>query len=239
MKRPHILYALLPALLTWGWTGSALAAEPPTLLFLGHETTLITSSAGTRILSDPYQDGSQAGFLEDLPKGLEAEAVTISHPHPDHNHRNAAGRAAELINKAGIYQVGDIRVQVYNGREGSPKGPGMGNRICVFDVDGAKFVHLGDSGIVTDPEILQAITRADVVLVSIDDYVIPIPMIMSFMAEIQARTVIPAHWEGPAQLEAFLKTAPAPYTVSQGGREAPLKPGMPFQVLVMKPAMLR
>jgi L-ascorbate metabolism protein UlaG (beta-lactamase superfamily) len=239
MKRLSLLHALVPGLLAWGWTGSALAAEPPTLLFLGHEATLITSSTGTRILSDPYQDGSQAGFLDDLPKGLEADAVTISHPHPDHNHRSAVGAAAELINKAGTYQVGDIQVRVFNGREGSPKGPGMANRICVFDVGGVKFVHLGDSGIVTDPDILQAITHADVVLVSIDDYVIPIPKIMAFMAEIQARTVVPAHWEGPAQLDAFLKTVPAPYIFNQGGSSTPLCPGMPLQVLVMKPEKTR
>ncbi len=239
MQRPGIRKILLAALLAWGVAGSALAAEPPTLLFLGHGATLLTSSTGIRVLSDPYQDGSQAGFLNDLPKGLEAAAVTISHPHPDHNNWSVVAGRTEVINKAGTYPVGDILVRVFNGREGSPKGPGMGNRICVFDVGGARFVHLGDSGIVTDPEILQAITHADIVLVSIDDYVIPIAKVMAFMAEIQARTVIPAHWEGPGQLETFLKTVPAPYVVQHSNSAIPLTPGMPAQVLVMRPATLQ
>jgi L-ascorbate metabolism protein UlaG (beta-lactamase superfamily) len=239
MRKPGCMRAFLPVLLGWGLMGSTLAAEPPILQFLGHDATLITSSNGIRILSDPYQDGSQAGFLEDLPKGLDAEAVTISHPHPDHNNRNAAGGKAELISKAGIYQIGDIQVRVFDGREGSPHGPGQGNRICVFEVGGARFVHLGDSGIVTDPGILQAISHADVVLVSIDDYVIPIPKVMAFMAAIQARTVIPAHWESQSQLDTFLKTVPTPYVINSSGSTTPLTPDMPFQVRVAKPATLR
>ncbi len=206
MKPPIRLKVVLLALLCGSLTGPALAAEAPILLFLDHEATLITSSTGSRILSDPYQDGSQAGFLGDLPKDLKAEAVTISHPHPDHNNWSVVAGKPEVINQAGTYQVGDIQVRVFNGREGSPKGPGMGNRVCVFELDGVTFVHLGDSGIVTDPEILQAITHADIVLVSIDDYVTPIPQIMPFLEGIKARTIIPAHWEGTSQLEAFLKT---------------------------------
>ena len=218
--------------LLWMTPGPSVAGD---LLFIGHDATLITSTQGVRIASDPYQDGSQAGFLADYPKTVTAEAVTISHPHPDHNNRGAIGGSPVVISQAGAHVIGDVTVRVYNGREGSPKGPGMGNRITVVEVDGSKIVHLGDSGIVTDPEVLQAIDQADVVLVSIDDYVIPVPKVMEFMRDIHARTVVPTHWEGPSQLEAFLKAIPDGTRVAQSGSRLVLHPDMPVQVLVMKP----
>lgn len=217
---------------------SVQAEDTASFLFIGHDATLVTSSSGTRIVSDPYRFGLQAGFLDEFPRNIEADAVTISHPHADHDNRQAVAGKATLINRSGTYQVGDIKVQILDGRHGSPTGPTGGNRISVFEVDGAKVVHLGDSGIVTDPEVLKAIENADVVLVVVGSFVIPIPEIMAFMTRIKARTVVPAHWETYPQLEGFLKLVPADYPVARGGTTLPLTPGMPRQILVMTPMTL-
>jgi L-ascorbate metabolism protein UlaG (beta-lactamase superfamily) len=218
--------------------GPLLAQGTPSLLLIGQDATLVTSAGGTRIVSDPYRNGTQSAFLGDFPLDLQAEAVTVSHPHTDHDNRQVVGGNPTLINRSGSYQMGDIKLTILDGRHGSPAGPAGGNRICVFEVNGAKFVHLGDSGIVTDPEVLKAIENADVVLVVVGSFVIPIPEIMAFMTRIKARTVVPAHWETYPQLESFLKLVPAEYPVTRGGTTLPLAPGMPRQVLVMSPLTL-
>jgi len=233
------LSRLLPALLCLCLPCALRAEEAPNLHFIGQDSTLVTSPGGIRIVSDPYRDGSQSAFLGEFPEGTAADAVTVSHPHPDHNNRQAVAGKATLINRSGIYQLGDITLRVLDGRHGSPAGPAGGNRICVFEVGGVKLVHLGDSGIVTDPEVLKAIEAADVVLVAVGSFVIPIPEIMAFMGAIKARTVVPAHWETYPQLEAFLKRVPADYPVVRGGATLTLTPGMPRQVLVMKPLTLQ
>src|SRR4051794_24332772 len=51
------------------------------LTWLGQACFLLETSAGTRILMDPIPKG--LGYP--LPAGLKADAVTISHEHPDHN----------------------------------------------------------------------------------------------------------------------------------------------------------
>lgn len=240
MNTSRALRSVLSGLLWMSLANPARATKPTSLFFIGQEATLITSSTGIRIVSDPYRDGTQAYFLDDFPKGLEAEAVTVSHAHGDHNNRGAVGGNPQLLNKTGTYQVGDFKIQGYDVREGAPKGTpsDCSNRIFVFEVDGLKFVHLGDSGLVTDPEVLQAIDHADVVLVSIDNYVIPIPEIMTFMSRIKARTVLPAHWESARQMETFLKTVPADYPVVRVGSQVTLQANMPVQVLVMAPDRL-
>jgi len=218
--------------------GSLQATEVPSLLLIGQDSTLLTSAGGTRIVSDPYRNGTQSSFLGDFPTDLQAETVTVSHPHADHDNQQAVGGQPTLINRSGPYHVGDIKLTILDGRHGSPAGPTGGNRISVFEVDGAKFVHLGDSGIITDPEVLKVIENADVVLVVVGSFVIPIPEIMAFMARIKARTVVPAHWETYPQLESFLKGVPVDYPVAGGGSTLALTPGMPQQVLVMTPSAL-
>jgi L-ascorbate metabolism protein UlaG (beta-lactamase superfamily) len=219
--------------------GSLQAEGAPSLLLIGQDATLVTSAGGTRIVSDPYRNGTQSAFLGDFPMDLQADAVTVSHPHADHDNRQAVAGQPTLINRSGSYQVGDIKLTILDGRHGAPGGPAGGNRISVFEVNGAKFVHLGDSGIVTDPEVLKAIENADVVLVVVGSFVIPIPQIMAFMTAIKARTVVPAHWETYPQLEAFLKLVPTEYPVARGGTTLALTPGMPRQVLVMTPLTLQ
>src|SRR5215831_14036095 len=62
----------------------ARAAGPPVvgrLSWLGQSCFVLETAAGTRIVMDPIPRG--LGY--DLPLGLKADAVTISHEHFDHN----------------------------------------------------------------------------------------------------------------------------------------------------------
>ena len=56
--------------------------EPITLQYIGHSSILITAPDGTHIISDPY--GDHPSGLAAFPADLTADAVTISHYHPDH-----------------------------------------------------------------------------------------------------------------------------------------------------------
>ena len=51
--------------------------------WLGHSAFRLVESTGTTIITDPY-DGSMVGY--DLPSGLTADIVTVSHDHDDHNY---------------------------------------------------------------------------------------------------------------------------------------------------------
>lgn len=61
------------------------ASASVTIEYIGNLCILITAPDGTRIVSDPYHDSPRPPGLDRLPSGLAADAVTVSHLHPDHN----------------------------------------------------------------------------------------------------------------------------------------------------------
>jgi L-ascorbate metabolism protein UlaG (beta-lactamase superfamily) len=219
-----------------------------TLQYLGNCCIFLVSSDGTRIVSDPYSDIEHPDGLTNLPADLTAEAVTISHTHDDHNFPQGVHGNPQVFTQPGVYQVGNIRVTGFAGREGSPHGPSetMANTIFCFESDGVKIVNLGDSGPVTDDTVLKGITDADIVIVNIDGYVIPHTEVIPFMQRIKARTVILAHYT----LDGFQSWCEAPTadeflaTVSDEIKKVHLEDtiqvlsGMPYQIAAVSPALL-
>jgi L-ascorbate metabolism protein UlaG (beta-lactamase superfamily) len=211
------------------------------LQLLGNACTLITAPDSTRIVSDPYGRMYPAG-LRPLPDDLQADAVTVSHTHPDHNNIEAISGDPQIITEPGTYQVGMIQVTGYGSREGSPSGPSdMRNVIFVFEVGGAKIVHLGDAGVIAEPEVRAAIADADAILVNIDGYVLPLACLLPEMAKLEARTIIPTHFSVSESarwataetftLEEYLNSLPPDVAVLRGESEIWVTPGMPKQVV--------
>lgn len=214
------------------------------LTYMGNSCVMLTASDGTRIVSDPYGDQHPTG-LSSLPDNLAAEAVTVSHIHPDHNNVAAVAGNPQILTEPGIYQIHSIKVTGCMGLEGSPHGPNkeMRNVIFVFETDGIKIVQLGDSGIITDTEVLKVVANADLVIVSIDGYVIPDEEVIPFMKQIKARTVLLAHytiagqkvWCGAPTAEEFITTYAPSAKVLRAGREMDVTPNLPEQIAVLTP----
>lgn len=212
-----------------------------TIQLLGNACTLITAPDGTRIVSDPYGSIYPPG-LRPLPSDLEADAVTVSHVHDDHNNVQAVGGAPQIVTEPGTYQIGAIRVTGHESREGSPSGPSeMRNVVFVFEIGQVKIVHLGDAGVIHEPRVRAAIANADVVLVNIDGYVLPLDQLWPEMEELGARTIIPTHFSvleharwatsETFTLEEFLDSLPSDIVVVRMGSEIQVAPGMPRQVV--------
>lgn len=218
------------------------------LKFIGNSCTMITASDGTRIVSDPYGDYEHPAGIGPLPKDLEANAVTVSHAHEDHSNTDAVGGSPQIITEAGTYQIGKIKVSGYAGFEGSPSGPSQNPHVVfVFEVDGVKIVHLGDSGPITDPDILAAVENADVILFNIDGYVIPAEQIVPFLQQVKAHTWIATHysiredarWQEAPTIDEFVKTLPSDLPVIRLGSEIVVTPDMPNQAAVLTSLALR
>ncbi len=253
---PTILRCLISSLLVVCLAGCAAQPQPTpqpipslpiTLTYLGNSCIQITSLDGTSIISDPFALGAKPQGTADLPDDLTANAVTVSHIHPDHNNSAVVGGEPQVLTEPGTYQIGDITVTGYLGWEGSPSGPNqdMRNIIFVIKTNGVKIVHLGDSGIVTDPDVLAAISDADVVLVNIDGYVIAEDQILPFMDQIKARTVLLAHytlegkrvWNGAPTAEDFVSEFASAESILRSGNTLEVTAGMPEQIAILRPPL--
>ena len=154
------------------------------ITYLGHASFLIHSSQYD-IVIDPYADNSVPNLT--FPKGLEVDEVFCSHSHDDHN-------AEYLVKiKANPELVSPAEAVVPHDHERGTK-RGM-NTIRMFDVDGYKVVHLGDTGCVPHPEDLNKFLNCDILLAPINGFFTINPNeLKAIYHMINPRIVIPMHF---------------------------------------------
>ena len=154
------------------------------LVYLGH-ASFLTVSNDYKVVIDPYQDGSVPNLK--FPNVGEVDAVICSHQHSDHN-------AKEKVKISANPQPNKhLSVRVPHDHENGAK-RGL-NDINVFDVDGYKVVHLGDTGCVLDDKTLEPLKNCDILLAPINGFFTIGPDELKEMVKIiKPRILIPMHY---------------------------------------------
>jgi len=176
LVRAAQLAAFLFTLLTWlAWPAHAAAA--PTagkLTWYGQACFLLETTGGTRIVMDPIPKG--IGY--ELPQGLKADLVTISHEHFDHNNVGfVTGNKPRVIrgltaDKKGWTRVDekvkDVSIRSVGVYHDDERGAKRGlDTVFIFEVGGVRIAHLGDLGHVLNDQQLAAIGAVDVLLIPV------------------------------------------------------------------------
>ena len=154
------------------------------LIYLGHASFLIENKDYSVVI-DPYQRGSVPNM--EFPRIKEVDAVICSHDHHDHNARENVKISANPRPNRHL----SIRVP-HDHENGAKRGL---NDINVFDVDGYKVVHLGDTGCVLDEKTLEPIKNCDVLLAPINGFFTIGPDELKAICKIvNPRIVVPMHY---------------------------------------------
>jgi L-ascorbate metabolism protein UlaG (beta-lactamase superfamily) len=143
------------------------------LTWYGQSCFLLESASGARILMDPVP--TNLGYLP--PADLRADAITISHDHPDHaNVALLQGKPRVLrgltADKKGWMRIDervkDITVRsvgvYHDGKRGAENGL---DTVFIFETGGVRIAHLGDLGHPLTDQQISAIGSVDVVLVPV------------------------------------------------------------------------
>jgi L-ascorbate metabolism protein UlaG (beta-lactamase superfamily) len=153
----------------------ARAASRPVayLTWYGQSCFLLESATGTRIVMDPIP--TNIGYLP--PADLRANAVTISHEHPDHTNvgllqgkpRVLRGLTADKKGWVKIDEkIKDISVRSVGVYHDAKRGAESGlTTVFIFETGGVRIAHLGDLGHALTDEQISAIGSVDVVLVPV------------------------------------------------------------------------
>ncbi len=180
-------------------SGGALAIE-----WFGHSTFQITSSMGTRILTDPHG-------RHDLPTPiLPQDIVTTSHQHGPHSSIWMAqgrpvvfeGLTPEGDNWRPVYtSIKDVSVYTVPAYHDKSQGLQRGkNAIFVFRVDDICVAHLGDLGHLLTPEQLKMLGKIDILLVPVAGgfYTVTASEAREVTKQVHPAIAIPMHywWEG-------------------------------------------
>ncbi|MBU2577711.1 MBL fold metallo-hydrolase [Patescibacteria group bacterium] len=133
------------------------------ITFLGHSSFRIKTKTAT-IVTDPYSS-EMVGYK--FPK-TEADIVTVSHQHEDHNKVANISGEPFIVSLPGEYEVKGVSIFGFPSYHDEEKGGERGtNNIFMIEAEGLKVCHLGDLGALPSSEVLEEIIGIDVLMIPV------------------------------------------------------------------------
>ena len=159
--------------------------------YLGHSCFEFVSKEGIRVITDPY---TKVGY--ELPNGLFADVLTLSHAHFDHNYAPAVKSKLTLTN-AQKYLFDGIEIEgidsYHDPKMGALRG---GNIIFKINIDGITLCHMGDIGEECSANLVEKIGKVDVLLIPVGGtYTVDALGAKKYIEEIHPKAVIPMHYK--------------------------------------------
>lgn len=170
------------------------------ITWLGHASFLVESKNGTRVVTDPFEAGCFDGAVGYAPIRTDADIVTVSHEHADHNAVDAVGGNPEVVREPESRTVKGIPITGLATYHDESKGQDRGrNNIYVMEVDGVRVGHLGDLGHLLSEDEIEALGPVDVLMTPVGGHYTIGPEEAKKTAEaLGARIVIPMHYKTDA-----------------------------------------
>lgn len=163
--------------------------------WFGQSCFMITSQSGIKVLTDPYK--KMLGYK--LPE-MEADIVSTSHNHSDHNNINIVKSSFIHINEPGNFLEHGIEikgVQTFHDKtSGSKRGK---NTIYNFKIDDINICHCGDLGHLLNSEQIEKIGNVDILLLPVGGLAtLNAVDAIQVMKQLNPTIVIPMHYRTKA-----------------------------------------
>ncbi len=167
-----------------------------TIQYLGLSCFKLTSKINDEeisLVTDPYNPSS--GIK--LPRNFEADIVTISHNHENHNFLQGMHGAPFVINGPGEYET--KKVFVYGIKSShTPDLKSGANTLYRIEIGDMSLAHLGDLGHALTDEELERLEDVDVLFVPVGgNGILDAKKAMELVNTLQPRLVIPCHFKMP------------------------------------------
>jgi L-ascorbate metabolism protein UlaG (beta-lactamase superfamily) len=165
------------------------------ITYLGHSCFKIqdkTGSEAVTIITDPFN--KEVGLP--VPH-CEADIVTVSHNHSDHNNIGAVRGKPSVLDTAGEYDIKGVSIigtdSYHDEKQGQNKGKNIIFRIIMDEIS---IVHLGDLGHILDAKQLEKLQGTDILLVPVGGkYTLDAERAAEVVSQIEPRIVIPMHYK--------------------------------------------
>lgn len=167
------------------------------ITWIGHSCFKLqdkTSADGITLVTDPFD--KSVGLKT---PNFEADIVTISHDHYDHNNIDALRGQPYVVKNAGEYDIKGVTIygveSFHDDKGGKEKGL---NIIYRIDMDDISVVHLGDLAHILDNKQLEILVGTDILLVPVGGkYTLDAKKAVEVVSQIEPRIVIPMHYKLP------------------------------------------
>lgn len=176
------------------------------ITFLGHSSFRIKGREAS-VITDPF-DPQMVGLKY---SGAEADIVTVSHEHKDHNQVSLVKGVKKVVAGPGEYEIMGVSIiglpSFHDDKKGALRGK---NTIYVIEMDGLRIAHLGDVGHELSEETVEALGDIDILLVPVGgEYTVGPNEAAGIVRSIEPTLVIPMHYQMPGlKPETFAKLFP-------------------------------
>lgn len=162
---------------------------------IGHSSFKIKSPRVT-IVTDPFNP-KMMGI--DFPK-VDADIVTISHNHDDHNYKKGVAGEPVCLEGPGEYEVKGVKIFGIPSFHDNEKGIKRGaNTMYHMILDSVSILHCGDLGHLLDDAALDAVGSIDVILIPVGGtYTVGPTEAVEIISKIEPLLVVPMHYGSSA-----------------------------------------
>ncbi|HEX3037983.1 MAG TPA: MBL fold metallo-hydrolase [Oscillospiraceae bacterium] len=165
------------------------------ITWFGHSCFRLTAENGTKIVTDPYHN--MLGYK--LPE-IDANIVTTSHDHGDHNNIAAVKGDFVHIKDSGVFAQEGISIKGVQTFHDNVSGTKRGKNIVYnFTIDGLNICHCGDLGHLLSSEQIKEIGKVDILLLPIGGIsVLDARVATEVMKQLNPAVVLPMHYRTKA-----------------------------------------
>lgn len=162
------------------------------IIYLGHSSFRIKGKTMT-LVTDPF-DGKTLGFK--FPK-TEANIVTVSHNHGDHNQSTEVEGNPKVVDGPGEYEIGGVSIfgtpTYHDNKKGEERGH---NTVYSITFENINVCHLGDLGHKLTEEQIGQIGAVDILLIPVGGhYTIDAQQASEVASQLEPKIVIPMHFK--------------------------------------------
>lgn len=193
--------------------------------YIGHSSFFIKTKTA-KCVTDPF-DPKMVGLK--YPK-MEADVVTVSHHHADHDKTDQIEGSPLIIDWPGQFEKTGMRIWGYRTFHDDKKGAERGENVMYkLESERISLLHCGDLGSVPDDALLDEIGDIDILFVPVGGtYTIDAASAVELTKKIEPAFVIPMHYELPGG------TIPGLAPVSNFLKEMGVSTVTPMDKLVLK-----
>lgn len=190
------------------------------IIYLGHSSFKLKGKTAS-LVTDPY-DSSFVGFK--FPK-TQADIVTVSHQHKDHNFTTVVEGGPFIISDPGEYEIKGISVFGFSSFHDAKAGKERGeNIVYLIEIDGLKICHLGDLGNGLPANVMEEIGAMDILMIPVGGIVtLGLKEVIDFIQQVEPKIVLPMHFKTTKMSETFNNLAPVEEFLTKIGSENPEK----------------
>lgn len=149
---------------------------------------------GAAVVTDPYPPVIGLKLQR-----MDADLVTVSHDHDDHNYTQVVRDGAYEIHGPGEYEVAGVSVVGLATYHDAEKGAKQGrNTVYLIEIDDVRVCHLGDLGHKLGDAEAEAVASPDVLLIPVGGRTtMNGEQAAEVVRQLEPRYVIPMHYAIP------------------------------------------